>query len=89
MAAPGWRSLACALLAACTASPDAPPAGPTQAPREGDDLSAAPPFTLSDIRNAIPAHCWERNAAKSFAYLARDVAIVMGLAATAAAINSW
>jgi fatty acid desaturase len=54
-----------------------------------NDLSAAPPFGLADIRAAIPDHCWERNAWKSLAYLARDVAIVMGLAAGAAAINTW
>ncbi len=52
------------------------------------DLSGAPPFGLADIRAAIPDHCWERNAVKSFAYLARDVAIVMGLAAGAFAINT-
>ena len=55
----------------------------------GDDLSDMPPFTLSDIRNAIPDHCWERNAWKSMSYLVRDVAIVAGLAAAAFAINSW
>jgi hypothetical protein len=26
------------------------------------DLSAPPPFTLQDLRNAIPAHCWVRGA---------------------------
>ena len=58
-------------------------------PQVGDDMSDMPPFTLSDIRNAIPDHCWERNAAKSMSYLVRDVAIVAGLAAAAYAINSW
>jgi hypothetical protein len=55
----------------------------------GFDLSAAPPFSLSDVRDAIPSHCFERSAAKSFAYLAFDVAIVAGLAAAAYAANSW
>ena len=27
-------------------------------------LDYAPPFTLTDIRNAIPEHCWERNGAR-------------------------
>ncbi|GBF89180.1 omega-3 fatty acid desaturase [Raphidocelis subcapitata] len=53
------------------------------------DLSAAPPFSLSDIRDAIPARCFERSAAKSFAYLAFDVAVVAGLAAAAFTLNSW
>lgn len=53
------------------------------------DLSAAPPFSLADLRNAIPEHCWEKNTARSFAYLVKDVAIVLGLAAGAYAANSW
>eukprot|EP00775_Hariotina_reticulata_P013647 gene13647-13770_t len=53
------------------------------------DLSAAPPFNLSDIRNAIPAHCWEKNSGRSMSFLALDVAIVAGLAAGAYALNAW
>lgn len=53
------------------------------------DLSAAPPFTLQDLRNAIPAHCWEKNTVRSFGYLALDVAIVFGLAAAAFTVNQW
>jgi acyl-lipid omega-3 desaturase len=53
------------------------------------DLSAKPPFTLSDLRAAIPDECWEKNAVKSFTYLIKDVAIVFALAAGAMAINSW
>lgn len=53
------------------------------------DLSAAPPFSLSDIRAAIPDKCWERNTARSFAHLALDVGIVFGLAAAAFTVNSW
>lgn len=53
------------------------------------DLSAAPPFTLRDLREAIPEECWQRDTAKSFAYLVKDVAIVLGLAAGAFAIDSW
>ena len=60
------------------------------APQDGSyDLSAPPPFTLTDLRNAIPAHCWEKNAFRSMAYLALDVAIVFGLAAAAFTINQW
>ncbi|KIY95929.1 omega-3 fatty acid desaturase (delta-15desaturase) [Monoraphidium neglectum] len=53
------------------------------------DLSAPPPFTLSDIRAAIPDHCWQRNTVRSFAHLALDVGIVFGIAAAAYAANSW
>lgn len=53
------------------------------------DLSAAPPFTLSDLKNAIPSHLFKRKAGYSLAYLARDVAVVLGLAAAAQAVNSW
>jgi omega-3 fatty acid desaturase (delta-15 desaturase) len=53
------------------------------------DVYAPPPFTLADIRAAVPEHCWKRDTVRSFAYLARDVAVVIGLAAAAAAINSW
>lgn len=62
-----------------------------EAPQEDGefDSSRKPPFTLSDIRAAIPKHCWEKNSWKSMSYVARDVAIVFGLAAGAAAVNSW
>ena len=53
------------------------------------DPTRKPPFTLSDIRAAIPKHCWEKNTWKSLSYVARDVAIVFGLAAGAAAVNNW
>jgi len=53
------------------------------------DLSAAPPFTLADLRNAIPAACWEKNTFRSIAYLALDVGIVAGLAIGAATLNAW
>ena len=50
----------------------APPPPPTGVPL---------PFTIADVRAAIPAHCFERSALKSGAYLVRDLAVV----ATAAA----
>jgi fatty acid desaturase len=36
--------------------------------------SARPPFTVGDIRRAIPAHCFSRPLTKSFAYLFADLA---------------
>ncbi|KAH9574736.1 hypothetical protein CY35_01G074600 [Sphagnum magellanicum] len=53
------------------------------------DPSALPPFTLAEIRAAIPKHCWEKNPWKSMSFVARDVAIVFGLAAGAAYLNTW
>jgi omega-3 fatty acid desaturase (delta-15 desaturase) len=53
------------------------------------DLARKPPFTLSDIRAAIPKHCWEKNTWKSLSYVTCDVALVFALAAGAAAVNSW
>lgn len=53
------------------------------------DFGAKPPFTLSDIREAIPKHCWEKNTWKSLSYVLRDVAVVFGMAAGAAYLDSW
>ena len=44
---------------------------------------------MADMRKAIPEHCWEKNTWRSFGYLARDVAVVFGLAAGALALDSW
>lgn len=35
-----------------------------------------PPFSLKDIRQAIPKHCFEHSLLKSFAYLAFDFTII-------------
>ncbi|KAL8539186.1 hypothetical protein ACS0TY_000984 [Phlomoides rotata] len=53
------------------------------------DPGAPPPFNLSDIRAAIPKHCWVKNPWKSMSYVVRDVAVVFGLAAVAAYFNNW
>ncbi|KAJ1416226.1 Fatty acid desaturase, N-terminal [Sesbania bispinosa] len=53
------------------------------------DPGAPPPFTLADIRAAIPKHCWVKNPWKSMSYVVRDVIVVFGLAAVAAYVNSW
>lgn len=34
-----------------------------------------PPFTFSQLKNAIPPHCFQRSALRSFAYLIHDVLI--------------
>ena len=55
----------------------------------GKGLAERPPFSLADMRNAIPEHCWQKDTWRSFGYLARDVAVVFGLAAAAYAMDSW
>ncbi|XP_076890938.1 sn-2 acyl-lipid omega-3 desaturase (ferredoxin), chloroplastic-like [Bidens hawaiensis] len=52
------------------------------------DAGAPPPFKLADIRAAIPKHCWVKDPWRSMGYVARDVAIVLALAAAAAHLNS-
>lgn len=53
------------------------------------DPGAPPPFTLADIRAAIPKHCWVKDPWKSMSYVVRDVVVVLGLAVVAAYVNSW
>ncbi|KAF0908521.1 hypothetical protein E2562_025881 [Oryza meyeriana var. granulata] len=38
-----------------------------------------PPFTLGDIKKAIPPHCFRPSVIKSFSYLVHDLAIAVGL----------
>ncbi|PWA34657.1 hypothetical protein CTI12_AA616970 [Artemisia annua] len=52
------------------------------------DPSAPPPFTLADIRAAIPKHCWVKDPWRSMSYVLRDVVIVFGLAAVAVYFNN-
>lgn len=53
------------------------------------DPAAPPPFKLSDIRDAIPQHCWVKDPWRSMSYVVRDVAVVFGLASVTAYLNSW
>lgn len=54
----------------------------------GRRLANRPPFTLQNIRDAIPAECFQRDAFRSFAHLALDVGIVAGLAIAAYSLNN-
>lgn len=53
------------------------------------DPGSPPTFKLADVRAAIPKHCWVKDPWRSMGYVARDVAVVFGLAAVAAYLNSW
>ena len=37
-----------------------------------------PDFTIKEIRDAIPAHCYKRSAARGLGYVARDVVVLAG-----------
>eukprot|EP00752_Nemacystus_decipiens_P017567 g15742.t1 len=58
------------------------------AEKSGFDYGVEPPFTLQDIRKAIPSKCFKKDTFRSLSYLARDVAVVAGLAAGALAIKN-
>jgi acyl-lipid omega-3 desaturase len=54
-------------------------------PKTGNGL----PFTLADVRNAIPEECFQPNTWRSLAYFFLDVGLVTGLYAIAHALDSW
>ena len=47
------------------------------------------PFTLKDVREAIPEHCFESSVWRSLSYFFLDIGIIAGLYALAYSINSW
>lgn len=47
------------------------------------------PFTLQDLRAAIPAYCFQPSTAKSLSYFFWDVGIIAGLYTIAAYFDSW
>ena len=47
------------------------------------------PFTLKDVKDAIPAHCFEPSAWKSLSYFFLDLGIIAGLYAIAYSLDSW
>ncbi|KAG5463568.1 MAG: fatty acid desaturase-domain-containing protein, partial [Olpidium bornovanus] len=44
----------------------------------GNDFHV-PDFTIKDIRDAIPKHCFERSPVRGFSYIARDVACIVAV----------
>jgi len=71
----------------CVASKPADGVAVARQTHEFAAFAQPPPFTLEEVRRAIPAHCWEKNAARSVGYLIRDVLSVAALAAIAATVN--
>ena len=69
-------SSASPVVATKSAAPSLPVGAPPQ---------TALPFSVSDIRKAIPAHLFERSAAAGFSHLARDILVVTALFC----INVW
>ena len=47
------------------------------------------PFTLKDLRAAVPDHCFEPAVGRSLAYFFLDIGIIAGLYATVAVIDAW
>ena len=47
------------------------------------------PFTLQDIKTAIPAECFEPSVFKSLAYFFLDIGLIAALYAIAAYLDSW
>lgn len=56
---------------------------------ESSDISGELPFTLSQLKSAIPPQCFEPSIPKSLFYLFLDVSIVSLLYAVAHYLNSW
>ena len=47
------------------------------------------PFTLQELKAAIPPHCFQSSVWRSLSYFMRDVAIISGLYAIAHTLDSW
>lgn len=47
------------------------------------------PFTLKDLKEAIPDYCFQPSVGRSLAYFFLDIGIVAGLYALAYSLNSW
>lgn len=71
--------------------PDSFAALPCRAPRTMAAVKrqnvAKPPFTIGTLRKAIPAHCFERSALHSAAYLLVDILLVAALYAASTYID--
>ncbi|XP_042451093.1 fatty acid desaturase DES3-like [Zingiber officinale] len=53
------------------------------------DPAKPPPFRISDVRAAIPGHCWVKDPWRSMSYVLRDAAVIAALANCAVYLDSW
>ncbi len=51
--------------------------------------SQALPFTLQDVKAAIPSYCFEPSVSRSLSYFFLDIGIITGLYVIAAYLDSW
>ncbi|MEM0979485.1 MAG: fatty acid desaturase [Cyanobacteria bacterium P01_H01_bin.58] len=59
-------------------------------PSPNSDFAEGPlPFTLQDLKNAIPDHCFKPSLPRSLAYLVWDFAVITALYALAIRFDSW
>ena len=62
----------------------------TTRPTGSSDLSKSElPFTLKDLKDAIPDYCFEPSTGRSLAYFFLDIGIIAGLYGIAYSLNSW
>jgi omega-3 fatty acid desaturase (delta-15 desaturase) len=47
------------------------------------------PFTLQQLKAAIPAHCFQPSVWKSLSYFCLDIGLIIGLYVIAVSLNSW
>ncbi|CAL5052672.1 unnamed protein product [Urochloa decumbens] len=69
-----------------TAADERPAAGNLAMPELKRSHTDKPPFTLADIKRAIPPHCFQRSVARSSSYLLRDLASAAALLYLAVAV---
>ncbi len=62
----------------------------TTCPTRSSDISKRElPFTLKDLKDAIPDYCFEPSTSRSLAYFCFDIGIIAGLYGIAHSLNSW
>ncbi|KAI9365455.1 fatty acid desaturase-domain-containing protein [Zopfochytrium polystomum] len=80
-----------ATTATATATATAPSKRPSFPPNKSDEYAAEwvpPPFTIKELRDAIPAECFRRDTFKSFSYVFMDLAMIAALGVAASRFDS-
>jgi acyl-lipid omega-3 desaturase len=67
------------------ANPVLDPSAASASSKRSEEL----PFTLQDLKAAIPAYCFEPSVGRSLFYFFLDISIIAGLYAIAAYLDSW